>query len=50
MGNQSLLIGALLLAIEIGIQIIPKGAVVALPIKGETGSSLKASIVVLHDI
>lgn len=41
-GNQALLIGALLLAIGIGIQNIPEGAVVALPIKGETGSSLKA--------
>ena len=41
-GNHSLLIGALLLAIGIGIQNIPEGAVVALPIKGETGSSLKA--------
>jgi len=41
-GNQSLLIGALLLAIGIGIQNIPEGAVVALPIKGESASSLKA--------
>lgn len=41
-GNHSLLIGALLLSIGIGIQNIPEGAVVALPIKGETGSSLKA--------
>ena len=40
-GNQSLLVGALLLAIGIGIQNIPEGAVVALPIKGETGSSTK---------
>lgn len=40
--NHSLLVGALLLAIGIGIQNIPEGAVVALPIKGETGSSLKA--------
>ena len=40
--NQALLVGALLLAIGIGIQNIPEGAVVALPIKGETGSSLKA--------
>lgn len=40
--NHALLIGALLLAIGIGIQNIPEGAVVALPIKGETGSSLKA--------
>jgi len=40
--NQALLIGALLLAIGIGIQNIPEGAVVSLPIKGETGSSSKA--------
>lgn len=40
--NQALLIGALLLAIGIGIQNIPEGAVVSLPIKGETGSSGKA--------
>ena len=41
-GNHALLLGALLLAIGIGIQNIPEGAVVALPIKGETGSSFKA--------
>ena len=41
-GNHALLVGALLLAIGIGIQNIPEGAVVALPIKSETGSSLKA--------
>lgn len=40
--NYALLIGALLLAIGIGIQNIPEGAVVSLPIKGETGSSSKA--------
>ena len=40
--NESLLMGALLLAIGIGIQNIPEGAVVSLPIKGETGSSSKA--------
>ena len=40
--NTALLIGALLLAIGIGIQNIPEGAVVSLPIKGETGSSSKA--------
>ena len=40
--NTSLLVGALLLAIGIGIQNIPEGAVVSLPIKGETGSSGKA--------
>ena len=41
-GNSALIMGALLLAIGIGIQNIPEGAVVALPIKGETGSSKKA--------
>ena len=40
--NHALLMGALLLAIGIGVQNIPEGAVVALPIKGETGSSKKA--------
>ena len=35
--NASLLMGALLLAIGIGIQNIPEGTVVSLPIKGETG-------------
>ena len=40
--NHALLVGALLLAIGIGIQNIPEGAVVSLPIKGETGSSGKA--------
>ena len=40
--NKALLLGALLLAIGIGIQNIPEGAVVSLPIKGETGSSFKA--------
>ncbi len=40
--NHALLVGALLLAIGIGIQNIPEGAVVSLPIKGETGSSSKA--------
>ena len=42
--NASLLVGALLLAIGIGIQNIPEGAVVSLPIKGETGSSFKAFV------
>ena len=42
--NHALLIGALLLAIGIGIQNIPEGAVVSLPVKGESGSSLKAFI------
>ena len=40
--NSLLLMGALLLSIGIGIQNIPEGAVVSLPIKSETGSSLKA--------
>lgn len=40
--NAALLTGALLLAIGIGIQNIPEGAVVSLPIKSETGSSGKA--------
>ena len=40
--NAALLLGALLLAIGIGIQNIPEGAVVSLPIKGETESSGKA--------
>ncbi len=40
--NAALLMGALLLAIGIGIQNIPEGAVVSLPIKSETGSSYKA--------
>ena len=41
-GNNALLMGAFLLVVGIGIQNIPEGAVVALPIKGETGSSSKA--------
>ena len=40
--NHALLVGALLLAIGIGIQNIPEGAVVSLPVKAETGSSKKA--------
>ena len=40
--NAALLLGALLLAIGIGVQNIPEGAVVSLPIKSETGSSGKA--------
>ena len=40
--NVMLLMGALLLSIGIGLQNIPEGAVVSLPIKGETGSSKKA--------
>ena len=43
-GNQTLLTGAFLLAIGLGIQNIPEGLAVALPIKGETGSSLKAFV------
>lgn len=42
--NATLLMGALLLSIGIGIQNIPEGAVVSLPIKSETGSSTKAFI------
>jgi len=42
--NQALLMGALLLAIGIGIQNIPEGAVVSLPVKSETGSSSKAFV------
>ena len=41
-GDLALLTGALLLAIGIGIQNIPEGAVVSLPIKAETGSTKKA--------
>ena len=40
--NHALIVGALLLAVGIGLQNIPEGASVALPIKGETGSSMKA--------
>ena len=42
--NAALLVGALLLAIGIGIQNIPEGAVVSLPVKAETGSSTKAFV------
>ncbi len=42
--NSALLVGALLLAIGIGIQNIPEGAVVSLPVKAESGSSFKAFI------
>ena len=42
--NAALLMGALLLAVGIGIQNIPEGAVVSLPIKSETGSSSIAFI------
>ena len=41
-GDLALLTGSLLLAIGIGIQNIPEGAVVSLPIKAETGSTKKA--------
>lgn len=41
-GADSMLMGALMLAIGIGIQNIPEGAVVALPFAGETGNSGKA--------
>ena len=40
--NPALLMGALMLAVGIGIQNIPEGAVVALMVKGETGSNVKA--------
>lgn len=43
-GNQSALLSTLLLAVGIGIQNIPEGAAVSLPIKGETGSTFKAFI------
>lgn len=39
--SENALWGALILAIGIGVQNIPEGAVVALAIKGETGSSVK---------
>lgn len=42
--NEALLVGALLLAIGIGIQNIPEGTVVSLPIKSETGSSGRAFV------
>ena len=42
--TEAMLVGALLLAVGIGIQNIPEGAVVSLPIKSETGSSFKAFI------
>lgn len=41
-GNHSMVMAALLLAVGMGLQNIPEGAAVALPIKGETGSSLRA--------
>ena len=40
--NVSMLMAGLLLAIGIGIQNIPEGMVVSLPVKAESGSSLKA--------
>ena len=40
--SHAMIISALLLAIGIGIQNIPEGAVVSLPIKAETGSTKKA--------
>lgn len=42
--NEALLVSALLLAIGIGIQNIPEGTVVSLPIKSETGSSGRAFV------
>lgn len=41
-GNHQLVIGSLLLALGIGLQNIPEGAVVSLPMKSETKSSFKA--------
>ena len=41
-GNQSMLMSALLLSIGMGIQNMPEGAAVSLPIKAETGSSVRA--------
>ena len=38
------LVGALMLAIGIGIQNVPEGAAVALMVKGETGSSLRGFV------
>jgi ZIP family zinc transporter len=40
--NESLLFGALMLAIGLSIQNIPEGTVVSLPIKSETNNSKKA--------
>ena len=40
--NHALLVGALLLSVGMGLQNMPEGAAVALPIKGETGSTFKA--------
>ena len=42
--NHALLVGALLLSIGMGLQNIPEGAAVSLPIKAETGSTPKAFI------
>jgi len=42
--NHALLVGALLLSIGLGIQNIPEGAAVSLPIKAETSSSRKAFV------
>ena len=41
-GNHQMVVGALLLALGIGLQNVPEGAVVSLPIKGESGSAKKA--------
>lgn len=43
-GSTGALMSALMLAIGIGIQNIPEGAVVSLPVKSETGSSFKGFI------
>ena len=41
-GNHTLLMGALFLAVGIGIQNVTEGAAVSLPIKADTGKSMKA--------
>ena len=41
-GSHQMVIGALLLALGIGLQNVPEGAVVSLPMKSETGSANKA--------
>ena len=41
-GSQSMLLSALLLSVGMGIQNMPEGAAVSLPIKSETGSSVRA--------
>ena len=41
-GNNTLLMGALFLAVGIGIQNVTEGAAVSLPVKADTGKSMKA--------